>query len=149
MLESSELEERINQNESIQETIKQFRESRIDLSDDQYPSVAFLGTVSATSIKYRNVSGHLLQLNAKTSILIDCGEGTFGQLRSIFSPDRIDDILLSLKAVFITHAHYDHIGGLITVIERRVEAFENKGMIFLITLLFDFRTEICTFHCSL
>lgn len=114
--------------------IKRFKTSdvfldvkKVDLSGEEYPRVAFLGTGSAVPSKYRNVSGHLLQLNSKTSALIDCGEGTFGQLKSLYGPDKIADGLVNLSAVFITHAHLDHIGGLKTITERRVEAFKEKS----------------------
>jgi ribonuclease Z len=101
---------------------------KLDLSGNPYPRVTFLGTASAMPTKYRNVSGHLLELNAKTSVLIDCGEGTYGQMKNLHGPDKIDDLLIGLSAIFITHAHLDHIGGMKTIIERRVEAFKRKGL---------------------
>lgn len=42
----------------------------------------FLGTSSATSSKYRNVSGHLLKASEDSYILVDCGEGTYGNFQN-------------------------------------------------------------------
>lgn len=46
--------------------------------------VVFLGTGSAVPSKYRNVTGIYVRL-AKGGILLDCGEGSFHQLRSLYS----------------------------------------------------------------
>lgn len=57
-----------------------------------------------------------------------CNEGILsGQLRVLFGVERCLEILLSLKAIFITHAHQDHMNGLYTMILRRHEAFLAKG----------------------
>ncbi|MGH0134202.1 UNVERIFIED_CONTAM: hypothetical protein FKN15_057144 [Acipenser sinensis] len=47
---------------------------------DRYPEVVFLGTGSALPMKIRNVSATLLNISPTQSVLLDCGEGTFGQL---------------------------------------------------------------------
>ena len=41
------------------------------------------------------------------SILLDCGEGTFSQLRCLYK-EQTADALASLKCVFISHRHPDH-----------------------------------------
>lgn len=41
------------------------------------------------------------------SILLDCGEGTFSQLRCLYK-EQTADTLASLKCVFISHRHPDH-----------------------------------------
>lgn len=46
--------------------------------------VVFLGTGSAVPSKYRNVTGIYVRLD-KGGMLLDCGEGSFHQLRSLYS----------------------------------------------------------------
>jgi len=129
-LEESELTERIQEESSLSSILNDFKKKvkTLDTSGGEYPIVSFLGTGSAVPSKYRNVSGHLLQLNPTTSVLIDCGEGTYGQLKVLHGPDRIEDTLMGLSAIFVTHAHLDHIGGIMTIIERRRESFESKDV---------------------
>lgn len=79
------------------------------------------------AIKYRGVSGHLLELNPKTVLMIDCGEGSFGQMRVLFGPERCAEMLTNLRALFITHSHQDHIYGINSLIQERVRAFKKLG----------------------
>ncbi|KAK6061331.1 metallo-beta-lactamase domain protein [Cooperia oncophora] len=95
--------------------------------DSEYPRVSFLGTSSAVPSKYRNVSSYLLESSSSSAVLIDVGEGTFGQLRVLFGDDGCSELLCKLNAVFVTHAHQDHMNGLYTIIERRKEAIEGSG----------------------
>lgn len=41
------------------------------------------------------------------SLLLDCGEGTFGQLCRHYG-DQVDRVLGALAAVFVSHLHADH-----------------------------------------
>lgn len=43
--------------------------------------IVLLGTGSSQPSKYRNVSSIFINLFAKGSLLLDCGEGTLGQLK--------------------------------------------------------------------
>jgi ribonuclease Z len=43
--------------------------------------ITFLGTGSSQPSKYRNVSSIYINLFARGGILLDCGEGTLGQLK--------------------------------------------------------------------
>lgn len=43
--------------------------------------IVLLGTGSSQPSKYRNVSSIFVNLFSKGSILLDCGEGTLGQLK--------------------------------------------------------------------
>ena len=82
-------------------------------------SFCFLGTGSAMPSKHRNVSGICLRCAAETTdgsdpgrgFLLDCGEGTLGQLRRAFG-NRADECLRNLGAVWISHPHADHHLGL-------------------------------------
>lgn len=51
-----------------------------------------------------------------------------GQMRVLFGDKCCDDILFSLNAVFITHGHQDHYQGIFTVIKKRREIFQERGI---------------------
>uniref|UniRef100_A0A7N8X1D9 Zinc phosphodiesterase ELAC protein 2 n=1 Tax=Mastacembelus armatus TaxID=205130 RepID=A0A7N8X1D9_9TELE len=74
---------------------------------EMYPEVVFLGTGSALPMKIRNVSGTLVNISPSQSLLLDCGEGTFGQLCRHYG-DGVDDALSKISTVFISHLHADH-----------------------------------------
>ncbi|KAE8270311.1 hypothetical protein A4X09_0g2031 [Tilletia walkeri] len=100
-----------------------------------------LGTGSAMPSKYRNVSSTLIQLprppGVKDSepapcILLDAGEGTYGQLRRKFGPKGVEQILLGLKLLFISHVHADHhVGVTRLLIERRKLAHAARHPLFI------------------
>ncbi|KAK6749524.1 hypothetical protein RB195_001874 [Necator americanus] len=90
----------------------------------EYPKVSFLGTSSAVPSKYRNVSSYLLETSPTSAVLIDVGEGTYGQLRVLLGEEKCTKLLRNLHAIFVTHAHQDHMNGLYTIIERRKEAMD-------------------------
>ncbi|KAK0096883.1 hypothetical protein PV326_004049 [Microctonus aethiopoides] len=86
---------------------------------EAYPKILMLGTGSCIPNKTRNTSGILLRIDEDTSVLLDCGEGTIGQLIRFFGPSEIDKILASIKAVYVSHLHADHHLGLIGVLQER------------------------------
>lgn len=49
--------------------------------------IVLLGTGSSQPSKYRNVSSIFINLFLKGSILLDCGEGTLGQLKRRYSSE--------------------------------------------------------------
>ena len=55
-------------------------------------------------------------------LLLDCGEGTYGQLVRFYGPDKVDSIMTKLRAVFVSHLHADHHIGLVGLLKARKEA---------------------------
>ncbi|RLV63734.1 hypothetical protein DV515_00017968, partial [Chloebia gouldiae] len=87
-----------------------------------YPEIVFLGTGSAIPMKIRNVSSTLVNTSATRSLLLDCGEGTFGQLCRHYG-EQVDQVLCNLVAVFVSHMHTDHHSGLVNILMERRRAF--------------------------
>ena len=82
------------------------------------PDITFLGTTSTYSSTYRNVSGILLQSSDDGfSALLDAGEMTVGQLIRLHGTKRAEEIIGNLNFMYISHIHFDHIGGSISVAE--------------------------------
>lgn len=96
---------------------------------EKYPQVVFLGTGSALPMKIRNVSGTLVNISSSQSVLLDCGEGTFGQLCRHYG-DNVDDALARISTVFISHMHADHHTGLLKLLYQRDRALTTLGKAF-------------------
>lgn len=83
-------------------------------------NITFLGTGAAVPSKYRNVTGILVDMPAQSaSMLMDCGEGSWGQMRRRFGGTAADDILRRLALVWISHIHADHHVGLPSLLAAR------------------------------
>eukprot|EP00049_Salpingoeca_infusionum_P018302 m.356594 g.356594 ORF g.356594 m.356594 type:complete len:919 (+) comp17587_c0_seq1:304-3060(+) len=98
----------------------------------------FLGTASALPCSLRNVTGACLTQGIAvdatgtplvhpdaTSILLDCGEGTYGQLQRKFG-SAIDDVMCSLRMIYVSHMHADHHLGLTQILSCRNEAWSRR-----------------------
>lgn len=87
------------------------------------PEVVFLGTGSAVPSKYRNTTGILINFTEpKTySVMLDCGEDTYGQLYRHFGSERTPEILSQLKMIYISHHHADHHIGMIRLLRERIK----------------------------
>ncbi|KAJ3276473.1 hypothetical protein HDV01_005096 [Terramyces sp. JEL0728] len=85
-----------------------------------------LGTGSAIPGKYRNVSSTLFRCSGHQTILLDCGEGTMGQMHRHFGPERLEKELKDLNLVFISHMHADHHLGLFEILQKRKTLTSNK-----------------------
>ncbi|KAI0694223.1 hypothetical protein BC835DRAFT_1415475 [Cytidiella melzeri] len=83
-----------------------------------------LGTSSAAPSKARNVSSTLIQIPRWGNVLLDCGEGTWGQLVRLFGDDPrcsngVWQALRELKCVYLSHIHGDHHIGLAKLLAMR------------------------------
>lgn len=60
-------------------------------------------------------------------ILLDCGEGTLLQLHRQFGSSRAQQVLINLKAIYVSHLHADHHMGIINIVLERSKAFQRAG----------------------
>ncbi|XP_004416668.1 PREDICTED: zinc phosphodiesterase ELAC protein 2 isoform X3 [Odobenus rosmarus divergens] len=116
---------------NFQESVQEYREAVQDgpapaEKRSQYPEIVFLGTGSAIPMKIRNVSATLVNVSPDRSLLLDCGEGTFGQLCRHYG-DEVDRVLGTLAAVFVSHLHADHHTGLLNILLQRERALASLG----------------------
>ncbi|KAM4057137.1 beta-lactamase superfamily protein [Hirsutella rhossiliensis] len=76
-----------------------------------------LGTGSSVPSKYRNVSGTLIRVPGIGNYLLDCGEGTLGQIRRALGADETAEVLRGLRCIVISHVHADHHTGAVAIIK--------------------------------
>ncbi|KAF2608014.1 hypothetical protein F2Q68_00043618 [Brassica cretica] len=81
--------------------------------------IVLLGTGSSQPSKYRNVSAIYIDLFSKGSLLLDCGEGTLGQLKRRYGLDGADEAVRKLRCIWISHIHADHHAGLARILALR------------------------------
>ncbi|KAH7289310.1 hypothetical protein KP509_31G069800 [Ceratopteris richardii] len=86
--------------------------------------VVFLGTGSSQPSKHRNVTGIYIHLFERGGLLLDCGEGTFAQLKRRYGAEGADNVLMGLKCIWISHMHADHFLGLGRILSARKELLE-------------------------
>jgi len=67
-----------------------------------------------------SVSSIYLKIHGQGSLLMDCGEGSYGQLELRYGTKKLEEILTKeLKAVMISHIHADHHLGIIRILAER------------------------------
>lgn len=86
----------------VNERIRQFRELRMKQREESKIAsneleITFLGTGAAMPSKYRNVTGIYLDFFEKGSLLLDCGEGSYGQLIRRFGKEQAEQAIKKLK----------------------------------------------------
>ena len=66
-------------------------------------------------------------------MLLDCAEGSYGQMLDHFGDKAIDEALLKMRVVFITHIHGDHQLGVLKIMSERDKiASEESGELFVV-----------------
>lgn len=95
--------------------------ARLEEEEKDIPSrdaeIIPLGTGSSIPGKYRNVSATLIRVPGIGNYLLDCGEGTLGQMRRLFGDEEMAEILSDLRCIVISHLHADHHLGTVTIIK--------------------------------
>ncbi|KAL5261230.1 hypothetical protein ACHWQZ_G007064 [Mnemiopsis leidyi] len=81
------------------------------------PEMTFLGTTSTYSSTFRNVSGIFVECQEGFSALLDAGEMTVGQLIRLHGPEKTEELISKLNFLYISHIHFDHCGGSMSVAE--------------------------------
>ena len=90
--------------------------------------ILFLGTGAAAPSKYRNVSGLYLSTTMENDgMIMDCGEGTLGQLRRRFGVEGANERIKRLKLIWISHIHADHHVGLPSLLLARKRLLSKEG----------------------
>lgn len=97
---------------SFKESLEKFRQGL----PGQDVEIIALGTGSSSPSKYRNVSGTLLKVPEIGYYILDCGENTLGQLRRVYEPEQLREILRNLRMIWISHLHADHHLGTVSLI---------------------------------
>ncbi|XP_050542925.1 ribonuclease Z, mitochondrial [Daktulosphaira vitifoliae] len=117
--------------EGFDKVIKKVKQSISNatlIDSNTYPKITFLGTGSCIPSKTRNTSGILVYTDHSECMLLDCGEGTYGQLVRHFGLSGTEKVLADLKAIYISHLHADHHIGLIGVFSA-LQNLKKKGLI--------------------
>eukprot|EP00026_Physarum_polycephalum_P000322 Phypoly_transcript_00322.p1 GENE.Phypoly_transcript_00322~~Phypoly_transcript_00322.p1 ORF type:complete len:780 (+),score=113.21 Phypoly_transcript_00322:2922-5261(+) len=83
--------------------------------------IVFLGTGAAIPFKLRSVTALFVNFFARGGLLIDAGESAYTQLCRKYG-EKIDDILINLKCIWISHKHADHHLSLPSILLHRQKA---------------------------
>lgn len=51
-------------------------------------------------------------------MLLDCGAGTCGQIARLYGKNAVN-VVKAIQAVFVSHLHFDHSGGLVQLLRLR------------------------------
>lgn len=89
--------------------------------------VLTLGTGSSHPSTHRNVSGTLIRVPQCGSYLLDCGEGTIGTLRRLYTASQLTELLKDLKMIYISHMHADHHLGTTSLIKAWYSAVHSSN----------------------
>lgn len=90
-------------------------------------AVRFFGTGAALPGKHRNVSAIMVDLFSRGGVLLDCGEGTWGQMVRLLGVRDAQRAVGNLRVIFISHMHADHHLGLMTVLHQRSKAIRDMS----------------------
>ncbi|ORZ12300.1 beta-lactamase-like protein [Absidia repens] len=126
-----------NENVEIHRAIDEAKHAANQVNEDKSLAggnveVVTLGTGSSIPSKYRNVSATLIKIPGFGSVLLDAGEGTYGQMLRHFGREHISKELDDLRCIFVSHLHADHHLGVFQLLLKRNKPKKAKNTLFLI-----------------
>ena len=68
----------------------------------------------------------LCNFSEESCFLLDCGEGTYGQIVRFYGKEGTDNVMKKLKMIYVSHLHADHHLGLIDLLQRRRTLTDEK-----------------------
>jgi len=84
---------------------------QVDVFTTSEPQILFLGTSSTKPTSFRGCSA-IYYFTQQGAVLMDCGEGTYGQLFDHFGDQKkVNEVLCKTVCIFVTHYHGDHCSG--------------------------------------
>lgn len=82
-----------------------------------------------------------------TAIVLDCGEGSCGQMIRFFGAERAAEMFRKIKAVFVSHMHADHHMGLLSLLEYRKKLLPvNRPPLILISFAKQMKSWLFFYH---
>ncbi|KAF7553595.1 hypothetical protein G7Z17_g3494 [Cylindrodendrum hubeiense] len=121
-----ELARKAREETSDPEFLRRIEEDERDIPNRDAEIIP-LGTGSSCPGKYRNVSATLIRVPGLGNYLLDCGEGTLGQIRRLFGDEETTNILRDLRCIAISHLHADHHLGTPSLIKAWYESTIDDG----------------------
>ncbi|XP_076822775.1 zinc phosphodiesterase ELAC protein 2-like [Clavelina lepadiformis] len=106
--------------------VKSYDVSHCGKSSKSYPSLVVLGSGGSQPFKTRSFPCYLLRVDARTSIMMDCGVDSLTQLYKHYGKEKALSILLTIKIIVLTHRHHDHWAGFIELMDK-ITAVRNKA----------------------
>lgn len=122
----AESEESFQYETEIIDKVQQELASVKDFHHEHYfPRLVVLGSGSMKSLEKRSQPAFLFMLDMDSSIILDCGMHTLEKLYLIFG-EKVEDILSTIKLVFVSHKHLDHVAGFFSLLEKLVDVKERR-----------------------
>ncbi|KAI7908336.1 beta-lactamase-like protein [Cokeromyces recurvatus] len=109
--------------------------------------IVTLGTGSSIPAKYRNVSATLVKIPGYGSIMLDAGEGTYGQMMRRFGIGLVDKEIKDIRCIFISHLHADHHLGVVQLLNKWNQLNKSSDSILTVVAPFIYKHWLKEYNC--
>lgn len=116
----------VNKQNQILEISSQLEPTSL-MTPSPLPKLSILGTFSSKPGLASNVSSNLIKIPYYNKVsdeyedtfgYMDAGEGSYNSLRRLSSDEELAYIFHHMKFIYLSHLHADHLGGIITAINK-------------------------------